>query len=479
MNRFSRRDFLMGSLALAGTAAIPTEQTAHAAVRRGIANDKIHIAIIGLNGRGMNHLESYLERNDVEVVGLCDADMAVIERAQAFVTKKNKPKPQGFQDVRKLLEVKDLHAVSIATPNHWHSLGAIWALQQGKHVYVEKPVSHNVHEGRVLSDVAAKTKLICQSGTQSRSAKACRDAVAYIKSGKIGQVKLARGLCYKRRASIGKVGGEQKVPSGVDYDQWLGPAPMKPIMRQRFHYDWHWQWDYGNGDLGNQGIHQMDIARWAIGKDTLPNSVMTVGGRFGYVDDGTTPNTEISFYDYGDVQMVFEVRGLPTPDYKGASIGDIIYGTQGYIVFTSNYGKATAFDNDGKVMMDFTGGGDHFGNFIEAVKSNNSSKLNAPVVEGHLSSALCHLGNISYQLGNSVPFSSKTKAFGDDNEAYETIGRFEEHLVANGIKLEETKYILGPKLKFDPKKEKFVGNKKANEMLFREYRSGYVVPEKA
>jgi predicted dehydrogenase len=484
MSGISRRHFLEQSLlaAAAGMASLGLAEESRAAEprgRRAAANDKIQIAGIGFNGRGMNHLDAYLGRNDVEVVALCDVDNNVIAKGVAEVAKKGKAAPKTYQDIRKLLEDKNIDAVSIATPNHWHSLAAIWALQHGKDVYVEKPVSHNVREGRILTEVAHKTGKICQAGTQSRSNKACQQAMEYIHSGKIGKVTLSRGLCYKPRPSIGKVDGDQPVPEGVDYDLWLGPAPQKPVHRKRFHYDWHWFWDYGCGDLGNQGIHQMDIARWGLGKNDLPASVTSLGGRFGYEDDGQTPNTELSFFDYGDSHLIFEVRGLKTDRYKGVGIGNIVYGTDGYVVFTDSYGKAAAFDNSGNHIMDFTGGGDHFGNFLDAVRSRKREDLNAEIREGHISSALCHLGNISYRVGSPQPFNPRTKAFGDDKEAYETIGRFEEHLAANGIKLEETKYILGPTLKYEPRRETFPHNEKASELLTREYRSGFAVPAKA
>ena len=483
MSGVSRRRFLEQSLfaAAAGMAAGIHEEAraAEPRARRVAANDKIHIAVIGFHGRGMNHIDDYARQPGVEIVALCDADNNVLQRGLAAVEKKGAPRPKGYQDIRKLLDDSGIDAVSIATPNHWHSLAGIWAMQHGKDVYVEKPVSHNVHEGRVLVDVSRKTDKICQAGTQSRSHKACKDAMEYIQSGKIGKVTLSRGLCYKPRKSIGKVAADRPAPEGVDYNLWLGPAPQKPVHRQQFHYDWHWFWDYGSGDLGNQGIHQMDIARWALNRNTLPNSVMSLGGRFGYEDDGETPNTELSFFDYGDAQLIFEVRGLKTGPYKGADIGNIVYGSEGYVVFTANYGKAAAFDNSGNKPVEFVGGGDHFGNFLDAVRSRKREQQNGEILEGHLSSAMCHLGNISYRLGSPQPFNPKTKAFGDNKEAYETLGRMEEHLAANDIKLEETKYMLGPTLKIDPHHETFGHNAKANLLLTRDYRPGFEVPSKA
>ncbi|HZP80853.1 MAG TPA: Gfo/Idh/MocA family oxidoreductase [Chthonomonadaceae bacterium] len=480
MDKITRRRFLEQSLltAAAAVTGLGLEETARAE-RRGRRvgpNDRIHVACVGVHGRGMSHVGAFAGREDTEVVAICDVDESVIPKAQKAVTDRNRPTPKAVQDIRRLLEDTNIDVVSIATPNHWHALAAIWAMQAGKDVYVEKPVSHNVLEGRRMVEAARKYGRICQAGTQIRSSKGSREAIEYIHSGKIGKVFLARGLCYKPRGSIGKY-PDSAVPPGVDYDLWLGPAPTRPFNRNRFHYNWHWNWDYGNGDLGNQGIHQMDVARWALNKHALPQNVLGLGGRFGYVDDGETPNTELTFFDYGDAQLIFEVRGLNTPDLKGAKIGNIIYGTEGYVVFPG-YDNAVVLDNRDQVVAKFEGGGDHFGNFLDAVRSRRHTDLRGDIEEGHLSSALCHLGNISYRLGEMQPFNTKTGAFGDDKEAIETFARFEQHLADNGIRLQDTSYRLGPRLRFDPKAERFRDNARANALLTREYRKPFVVPER-
>jgi predicted dehydrogenase len=479
--RLSRRQFLQDSVLRAGmTAVLAAGESAVPVLaqpqprRQASPNERIQIAVIGVRGRGMDHLNGYLNLPEAEVVAICDVDPSVTGKAVKAVEAKG-GKVQVYQDIRKLLENKDIDAVSMALPIHWHALASIWAMQAGKDVYVEKPVSHNVSEGRRMIEAAQRYGRVCQAGTQSRSAQATREAMAYIHSGKLGKVELARGLCYKRRASIG-MKPDGPVPDGVDYDIWLGPAPKRPFNPNRFHYNWHWMWDYGTGDLGNQGIHQMDIARWALNKHEMPKSVMAVGGRFGYEDQGETPNTLLAFYDYGDADLIFEVRGLPTQGEKEVTIGDIVYGSEGYLVVTSNYGAAAVFDKDGKPVTSFKGGGSHFRNFLEAVRSRKMSDLHAPITEGHLSSALCHLGNASYLLGEQVPFSDKTKRFGDDKEAYATFGRFEEHLTANGVALADARYHLGRKLTLDVKKENFGSDKAANALLTREYRAPFVVP---
>ncbi len=358
-----------------------------------------------------------------------------------------------------------------------------------RHVYVEKPVSHNVSEGRRIVEAARKYNKICQTGTQSRSSTGMRAAIDFIHAGKIGKVTLARGLCYKLRGSIGKVDGPQKPPASVDYDLWCGPAPMDPIMRKRFHYDWHWIWNYGNGDLGNQGIHEMDKARWGLNKNELPKSVISLGGRFGYIDDGQTANTQICVFDYGDSQLIFEVRGLSSKSpYPGKEspktqarptpfVGNVWYGTEGMVVCPS-YTGGVAYNNDGEVIKKFSGPEEHYANFIKAVRSGKKEDLNADILEGHLSSALCHLGNVSYRLGTLVPFVKQTNALGDNKEAVATFQSMQDHLKDHNLKLNEMEYYLGKKLMIDPKTETFIGDEKANLMLTRPYRKGYEVPAK-
>ena len=484
MSDMTRRSFLEHTL-YAAAVGLATAQSAPAddvPSQRGAAdaprvssNDRIGLAIIGLHGRGLDHLDSYTFDDRVQVVALCDVDQSAFGKAQAKLRERSRPEARQYTDIRRLLENKDVHAVSIATPNHWHTLAAVWAMQAGKDVYVEKPVSHNLTEGRRLEQAREKYGRICQAGTQSRSNAAHRQAIRYIREGNIGKAQLARGLCYKRRKSIGHF-DDGPVPSGVDYDLWLGPAPKRPFNKNRFHYNWHWNWDYGNGDLGNQGVHQMDIARWALDKG-LPGSVSALGGRFGYQDDGQTPNTMLAFYDYGDAQLLFEVRGLETPAVNELSVGTIVYGTGGFVAFANeDVGSAVAFDDRGKQVQRFHGGGNHFSNFISAVASRNQSDLACPILEGHLSSALCHLGNISYRVAQPQPFGVRTSALGDNVDLREAFGRFEQHLADNSLRLRELSYQLGPRLEFDPQVEGFRSNATADALLTREYRSPFIVP---
>jgi predicted dehydrogenase len=494
MPTVNRRAFLKDSALLAALAGAgltreaPAAETA-AATKKGPASDRLRIAVIGVHGRGQEHVRGFANRHNCLVTVICDADKAVIGRAMRDAEKAQGLPPRFEQDIRKVVEDPAIDAVSIATPNHWHALAAIWALQNGKDVYVEKPVSHNVSEGRRIVETARRYNRICQTGTQSRSSAGMREAVAFLHSGKLGKIKLARGICYKLRPSIGKVKGEQPIPGSINYDLWTGPAPLKPLMRKNLHYDWHWQWDYGNGDLGNQGIHEMDKARWGLGKNELARSVISVGGRFGYDDDGETANTQICLFDYGDCELIFEVRGWPSRSpFPGKDspkdslkptnfVGNVWYGTEGFLVCPS-YTGGVAYTNDGEIIRRFGGGDDHFGNFVHAVRSRKVEDLNADILEGHLSSALCHLGNISYRLGTPQPFRKKARAFGDDKEAGETFARMEEHLRGNGIALDELNYQLGRKLVVDPKTESFLGDSQANGLLTRAYRKGFEVPSK-
>lgn len=488
MNRLDRRTFLRNSLlAGASISLLPALgcRTTAPSVRSRVpgANDDIRFAVIGFRGRGADHIEGLRKVKGTRLVALCDVDRDVLDK-EVKKCRDAGEQVDGFVDVRELLARNDIDVVSIATPNHWHSLAAIWAIQAGKDVYVEKPVSHNVWEGRQLVKAARKYNRIVQAGTQSRSSHGIREAIQWVRAGNMGKIIRARGLCYKRRPSIGKVDGPQPVPPSIDYNIWCGPAPMVPLMRKRLHYDWHWVWPTGNGDLGNQGIHQMDLARWVLGETALSPKVISVGGRLGYIDDGTTPNTQIVFHDYPAAPLIFEVRGLPASstndkmdNYKGASIG-VVVDLEGGMMLIPDYSSATFFDKQGKELKKFSGSSSHYQNFIDAVRSRNSASLAAEVLEGHLSSALCHTGNASYLLGqprSPEEIREMTKANADLSEA---LGRMEQHLAANNVDLHKTPARLGVPLNMNPKSEQFIGNSQANKLLTREYRKPFVVPEK-
>jgi predicted dehydrogenase len=474
----SRRTFLKSSLATgAGLILCGTKASGRVVG----ANDRVRIAVAGLNGRGGAHVGAYTGMKDVEIVYLIDPDTRTFAKHLKTIATAGGNAPQTIQDVRQALDDKNLDAISIATPNHWHALMTIWGCQAGKDVYVEKPCSHNIHEGRMAVEMSRKYDRIVQHGTQNRSSNGWVQLEALVRSGKLGKLLISRGLCYKSRKSIGTKPVSDP-PSEVNFDLWLGPAPQQPHHANLVHYNWHWFWDFGCGDIGNQGVHQMDVARWLIPGATLPKSVVSVGGRFGYSDQGQTPNTQIAVFDYGDTQLIFEVRGLKTEPYYGQTTNNTLHFEEGIVSGGKFYPKGSTEGQDlpsVEVEPERKRSGSIFGNFISCMRSRDRSQQQADILEAHYSSALCHLANISYRLGEDVPFDKQTKAFGDDKAAYETLARMEEHLSrGNELKLENEKYRLGRKLVIDAASESFVDAPDANQLLTRAYREPFAVPAK-
>ena len=476
MKKLTRRSFLKRSVLGAGVLSFSARSWA--AVPG--ANDDLRLAVVGFNGRGREHIKAWTTAPGVRLTALCDVDAKVLE-AEVSRLGSGGTTVEAYQDIRKLLQSKNVDAISIATPNHWHALAAIWGMQAGKDVYVEKPVSYDVWEGEKMIAAAARCHKIVQAGTQSRSSQAIKQAVEWVQKGNLGKIRVARGLCYKPRPSIGKTEGQQPVPAAVDYDLWCGPAPLPPPRRRHFHYDWHWFWNYGAGDLGNQGIHEMDVARWFLGEKALSPRTLAIGGRLGYEDDGETPNTLIAFHDYPAAPLIFEVRGLPEKAgfsamdrYKGAQVGVVIECEGGHVLMPS-YDEAVIFDKDGKETKRFKGAVSHFENFIKAVRSRNESDLNAPIREGHLSSALCHVANISYRLGSQSSADAMRERIKGDPDALPTFNRMAEHLAANNVDLDKTPATLGMVLKMNPGREQFIEARKANYLLARRPREPFAI----
>jgi predicted dehydrogenase len=398
------------------------------------ANDRINIAVVGVGGRGTSHLREYMNIPDCHVAAVVDVDQSSQERAVALVEKAKGHKPKVYSDMRQAYADKDLNAVSIATPNHWHVLSALWAVQAGKDVYVEKPVSHNIFEGQVLTAAARKYNRIVQVGQQSRSTPHKMRAAQLLSEGIIGKVYLAKGLCFKRRKSIGKK-PDGPVPAGVDWDLFLGPAPMRAFNENRFKYNWHWFWDTGNGDIGNQGVHEMDIALWGAGKMSLPKAVTSTGGKYVYDDDQETPNTQFASFDYGDSEIQFEVRGIftgPEGELKrrGANtVGNLFLGSDGYMSLDENGFQVYKGENHELAMdekNDRKGPSTtqlHMENFVKAVKSRDYKDLHCDVETAARAAALCHLANISYRLGRRLSFDPATQKFIQDDAANEMLTR--------------------------------------------------------
>lgn len=491
----SRRRFMNGTLAAGVGAGFAISGTKSSGRVVG-ANETIRVAVAGLNGRGRDHIRSCLAAPGVEIVYLVDPDTRIYQSRLDQIRKGNAsaPTPKTIQDVRRALDDKNVDVLTVATPNHWHSLMTVWGCQAGKDVYVEKPCSHNIHEGRIAVEAARKYNRIVQHGTQSRSDAHWALTAEVIRSGKLGKLLVSRALCYKNRKSIG-VKPNTAIPAEVDYNLWLGPATEHGFNENYIHYNWHWFWDFGNGDIGNQGVHQMDLARWMIpdssspsGSATFPKSVVSLGGRFGYDDQGETPNTQISIMDFGPTQLIFEVRGLPSKPLLGEGVGNIAHLEAGAIVGGQTFIPKEKPDD--RVPLEKLGikskddaprgpGANHFENFIAAVRSRKVDDLNADILEGHYSSALCHLSNISYRLSRPVPFDSKSKACGDCAAACETFERMEAHLGGDhGLKLAGMTYNLGPKLAFNAATESFIDAPGADKLLTRPYRAPFVVPDK-
>lgn len=480
MTRLSRRQILKAGAAASATFPLFTISGTKASGQVIGANDSVRVAVAGINGRGGSHIAGLGEQPGVRIAYLVDPDSRLFDKKTREVQKVFGYAPQCVQDVRRVLEDKELNVVTIATPNHWHSLMSIWACQAGKDVYVEKPLSHNVFEGRKLVEAAKKYGRVVQHGTQNRSSAGKAREIAAVHSGKYGKLLVSKGYCCKPRWSIGHKDASN-APQGLDWDIWLGPAASQDYHGNLVHYNWHWFWETGNGDTGNQGVHEMDIARWAIKGATLPKSMWSLGGRFGYQDQGETPNTQLAVYDYGEALLVFETRGLVDKhDGWPNKVTNEYYTTDGVIrdgkFFRNRAGEGEKLTVDEELSV---APGGAFGSFVAAVRSRDANAVNCDAEVGHYSSALCHLGNISYRLGEKATFDKASRRIGDNKEAVEAFQNISENLKAVGVNLQETEYNVGPLLKFDASAEQFVGEgaERANRLLTRAYRPPYVVPQ--
>jgi predicted dehydrogenase len=437
MLNIDRRSFIKKSSAASATVLVSTPFVQHAFANTN-ANDTVNIAVVGIRGRGKDHYRALAKIPNVKIAVLCDIDQGLLPEAVAEVEKLTGSKPKTETEYRKVLDNPDIDAVAIATPNHWHALQTIWACQAGKHVYVEKPVSHTVLEGRKMVEAARKYNRVVQTGTQARSSDSIQKGVNYLNQGSLGEIYMAKGLCLKPRGSIGHV-RDSEIPKGVDWDTFLGPATYRPFNKNRFHYKWHWFWDTGCGDFGNQGIHQADIARWSLQKLTHPVRIQGTGSNFIWDSDQETPNVQHVEFEYEDGKILqFEVRGLASNSEGDIRIGNLLYGSKGWMnvqsedvggcqayqgdiqIQPSGYSKyketkGPAFSDDDPATADPVV--NHFKNFIDCVRSGKWQDLNADILQGHLSSSLCHLGNIASRLKRTLHFNPRDEKFIDDAEA--------------------------------------------------------------
>ncbi|MHC4461826.1 MAG: Gfo/Idh/MocA family oxidoreductase [Planctomycetota bacterium] len=406
MKSVTRRDFVKGSVAAGVALALPFSRV------RG-SNDDLRAAVVGFNGQGGGHIGKFHSSSGVRVVAICDVDEKVLSRKVGEFKKRNE-KVDAYIDYRKMLEDKSIDIVSIATPDHQHVPVAAHSVVADKDVYVEKPVSHTFAEGRLLVNLARKHGKIVQHGTQSRSLEGLMDAMEYMKSGELGKIRMAKAINSQRRGKIGRK-PDIATPPHVHYDLWLGPAPKRPFNVNRYHYKWHWWWDYGTGDTGNDGVHQIDIARWGLGVE-LPNAVTCSGGQLWYDDDHETPDTQVATFEYEDVYLMYEMRLWTPYSHEGHDNGNIFYGDNGKMSIGRS-GWQVTFKDGKKGPGGNRGGGSHTGNFLKAVRSRKVSDLNADVEVGHCSAALCHMANIAMRIGRRLRFDTKRERFIDDAEA--------------------------------------------------------------
>lgn len=487
----NRRTFITGTALTAGSVIAGSSRSPSPGWRPKIsnsvkgANGDIRMACIGMGRKAKQNLKIFSQMPGVRVVALCDPDTAQI----ANHAKNYNPgyKYDTYTDVRHVIDNPEIDAISVTTCNHWHSLISIWACQAGKDVYVEKPVSHTIWEGRQLVKAKDKYSRIVQSGTQNRSDVGLRPMFKWLHEGNIGKVKSVRGLCYRNRTSIGRIDQPLVPPSTCDYNLWLGPAQDEQLYRPQFHYDWHWDFNTGNGGIGNQGPHETDLIRWALGDNSMPSKVMSFGGRFGWNDAGNTPNMMVTAYDFNGIPVFFEVRQLRLkPDmnaaanYKGIRVGILVECEGGS--FRGGRGGGWIYDDKGVKMKQFKGDGgeQHMANFIKAVRSRKESDLHCPVELGHYGSTVGHMGNISWRIGQEVSPDELSSALSGNEELIDAYERYSGHLADWNVDLKETPWTIGPSLEYDGSKERFTGPlaQHANAYLHRPDRAPFIVPEK-
>jgi predicted dehydrogenase len=474
----TRRQFLRRTAAAAGAAGLPLMVP-----RRAFgANSEIRVALVGCGIRSRTHIQCFGRQKGVRIVAVCDPDRTRLETAARSVEARFATRPQALVDVRRLIDRKDFDALSVATMQYWHALPTIWACQSGRHVYVEKPLAHFIWEGRQMVNAARKYGRLVQVGLQSRSRDTDRQVDEYVKSGQLGKIRYVVCFANKPRTSIGKRSQPLPIPATLDYDLWCGPARKEPVFRDRIQYDCSFTWNMGDGESCNQGVHEIDIARRLLGETGLPRRVMSVGGRFIFDDAGDVPNTQIIYYDFAAVPVLYEVHNLragknnkATPLFRGAATDTCVQCEGGYAMMHCG----EVWDNQGKKVRQFADSRDHttahFENFIHALRSGKREDLNAEIIEGHRSTNVCHAGNVSYRLGKKAAPAQIREQIGNLPVFQEMFDRYLTHLKAHQI--DPGRSILGPWLECDPEQECFQDNAEANVLVRGRYRAPFVVPE--
>src|SRR4051812_26628205 len=498
MKTISRRSFVRGSMT-AGLAMGMPRLTLGAGPRSGGPNDAVNVAVIGLGsttavggvgGRGHQLIGRLREIPGVNIVALCDADQAHLDR-EVKAAGDREGKVAAHTEIRRGLDDKTIDAVVVALPNHWHALATVWACQAGKDVYVEKPFSYDLWEGQQMVEAARKYGRMVQVGTQNRSSAFLRRVFDRLNGGELGAIRFAHALVYRARDGIGSVDAPTPPPRTADYDLWCGPAPRKPLMRKQLHYEWHWFWDTGNGEMGNNGIHVIDVCRWALGQDRTPPRAMSIGGRFGPRDCGETANTHIALLDFRPAPLICEVRNVGAGKgaasmgkFRGRTGGVVIDCEGGY--FAGDASGGAFFDRQGKRLRDIRGGDSpkalelaHLSAFLAAVRSRKASDLAAEALEGHRSTAGCHMANVSHRLGKQSSPEAIRAAIAGDAEMVDAFERCRSYLRENGVDLDATPATLGPWVSLDADRDRFVGDHAdaADALSRRDYRKPFVVPE--
>jgi hypothetical protein len=479
MRHVRRRDFLKTGL-LAG-AAVQAPLSAWARIAG--ANDAIRVGVAGVNGKGWNHVGVFGDAADTRVVAICDPDRRLLEQRRSEF-EKDGARLGTHTDIREMLDRDDIDVVVVATPDHWHALAGVWAMQAGKDVYIEKPLTYCIAEGPPLVAAARETGRIAQVGSQHRSCPATHKVRDYVQGGRLGRVEWAYAQVFNRRTSIGKSAGPLEIPAGVEYDLYAGPATDEPPVRERLHYDWHWQWPMGTGETANWGAHIIDDALNIAGVTSAPRATRSIGGRLGYDDDGETPNTLLVSYDTGSVPLFAQFRGLPSKTgsdamdgYRGIRIGTVIQCEHGY--YAGGRGGGWIFDNDGKRVeqVEGDGGAGHVQNFLDAVRSRRPEDLNASMQVGHISALYCHVANMSYRLGRKVPTDVGREAMQDHAFSSEQLDGMLAHLAANGIDTTAPTLTLGGVIRMDPDSDTCIGDNAAdaNALARRRYREPFTL----
>jgi len=488
MNRINRRTFLKrGIAATAGSYLTVSSYSGILSSARG-ANDEVRIAVAGIRGRGGGHIKHFQSLKNVKVVAVCDPDRKVLEGWIKQCKDKYSTTVSGYADVRELLNRKDIDALIIATPNHWHSLMTVYACQAGKHVYVEKPVSHSIWEGRKMVEAARKYNRIVAAGTQHRSCPAVKEAARDIQSGRWGKVLWVHCSRLGPRQSIGKVTSPQPVPENIDYNLWAGPAPMTPVIRKQFHYDWHWQWNWGDGEMANWGVHYLDDLRHLLGWNDVPTKIIAAGNRFVWDDNGETPNMHFALCDYDGIPFVIDVRNLVDPWRRpgGGGARYLNWGGGNCIqcedaMIRLSRGGGGAYNKQDKRIHQYKGDGGsaHAQNFIDCLRSGRREDLAAEIEVGHLSTVVCHQANIAWRAGAEATVDEVHHSMQSHQDALYTLTDMLQQMAGNGIDLTKKPFVLGPQLTYDRKQERFVGpgSDKANKYVKCSYRKPFVMPE--